>query len=274
MFGTNAIQRPRDYPEPVPLNDETDERERIYLVQEVFSTIQGEGPLSGLPAVFVRMWGCNLRCYFCDTDFESNKEPWSLSVLLDRIDAIRGAAKTVVITGGEPLLQQIGPLVHDIIMRFGLAVQIETAGTVWPSSFEDPIIEQCLKQEALTLVCSPKTGNVHPKVEAWCQHWKYIISAAAELSEVDGLPMSSTQQQGAHLALFRPSPSYAPTIWVQPQDEHNVVREYSNKLERGVFISSTRDPGASQESIAMTAAIAMQYGYRVSLQTHKYMGLP
>jgi len=61
MFGTNPLSKPI-------------ESDGLYLeVQDIFSTIQGEGPFAGKPAVFLRLAGCNLRCFFCDTDFESRR---------------------------------------------------------------------------------------------------------------------------------------------------------------------------------------------------------
>jgi organic radical activating enzyme len=70
MFGKNAT-----------LKRELSDGQLLY-VQEVFRTIQGEGPHAGLPATFVRLWGCHLKCYFCDTDFESNKQAMLLAELL------------------------------------------------------------------------------------------------------------------------------------------------------------------------------------------------
>jgi len=139
MKGTNPI-RP-------PVQDDGGE----LAVQEIFPTLQGEGPYAGWPAVFVRLGGCNLACDFCDTEFES------FSVM--RMDAVAAQVKQlaqqitlVVITGGEPLRQNIAPLC-EALLASGFKVQIETNGTLYR-----PL------PEAVEIICSPKNtnGNYHP----------------------------------------------------------------------------------------------------------------
>lgn len=264
MFGMNDIASRRPW-------------DGKYRVQEVFYTIQGEGPLTGLPAVFVRLWGCNLRCRFCDTDFTTSNWVPSLEELMADISdkASSGRARAVVITGGEPMLQEIGPLCVEIVTRLGLQVQIETAGTVWPTSFDDPIPRVMFDQEVITFVCSPKTGRVHERVLERCKHWKYIIGADAQLDEFDGLPAESTQGVPRHLMLQRPPMDDARhTIWVQPQEEHTVSMRFEHASARSVITGHVRNDELSRASIARTVQVAMQYGYRVSLQTHKLLGLP
>lgn len=103
----------------------------MLLVKEVFYSIQGEGPLSGRPVVFVRLSGCNLTCDFCDTDFQDG-EPVELQALLGQIDVLAlGRTNIVVITGGEPLLQNLGPLILTLHSH-KFIVQIETNGTRRP----------------------------------------------------------------------------------------------------------------------------------------------
>ena len=100
-------------------------------IVDVFYTIQGEGPYNGMPSVFIRLAGCNLRCTWCDTDFESNARFHMLDDLVDEVQ-VRAMARTklVVITGGEPMLQNLVPLIKELTRR-QFRVQIETAGTVW-----------------------------------------------------------------------------------------------------------------------------------------------
>src|SRR5580658_3582582 len=85
-------------------------------VQEVFYTLQGEGPFSGVPAVFVRLAGCNLACFWCDTDFESSTWRPTFDELLANIEEKRPAiCNLIVITGGEPFRQNIRPLVCHLL---------------------------------------------------------------------------------------------------------------------------------------------------------------
>jgi 7-carboxy-7-deazaguanine synthase len=100
-------------------------------IAEIFYSIQGEGMLAGVPSVFVRTSGCNLRCTWCDTPYTSWK-PEGVEMPLDAILAqARGHQAThVVVTGGEPMIvDDVVPLTHAM-KDSGLHVTIETAGTV------------------------------------------------------------------------------------------------------------------------------------------------
>lgn len=100
-------------------------------IAEIFYSIQGEGMLAGVPSVFVRTSGCNLRCTWCDTPYTSWK-PEGLEVALDAMlaEAGRYHAAHAVVTGGEPMIaDEIVPLT-EALKSSGLHVTIETAGTV------------------------------------------------------------------------------------------------------------------------------------------------
>ena len=98
-------------------------------VVEVFPTIQGEGPFAGRPATFIRLAGCHLKCSFCDTDFTSNRALVTVFELGARVEKHRHGL--VVLTGGEPMRQNIVPLCEALVAG-GYTVQIETAGSFWP----------------------------------------------------------------------------------------------------------------------------------------------
>jgi 7-carboxy-7-deazaguanine synthase len=97
-------------------------------IAEVFYSIQGEGMLAGVPSVFVRTSGCNLRCTWCDTPYTSwEPEGRERSVASIVEEAERYGASYVVVTGGEPMIApEIGELTHLLKQH----VTIETAGTV------------------------------------------------------------------------------------------------------------------------------------------------
>jgi len=108
-------------------------------ITEIFKSVQGEGTRAGLPCVFVRLTGCNLRCTWCDTAyaFHGGKK-LGVKDVLARVDELcaRGpeqkassaAVPLVELTGGEPLLQEeIYPLAEALLER-GYAVMIETSG--------------------------------------------------------------------------------------------------------------------------------------------------
>src|SRR5436189_469224 len=97
---------------------------------ELFYSIQGEGKLSGVPSVFVRASGCNLRCVWCDTPYASwdpEGEEMSIGAILERIEA--HGARHVVITGGEPMMMADMEQLCEELSQREKHITIETAGT-------------------------------------------------------------------------------------------------------------------------------------------------
>lgn len=98
---------------------------KTFRVNEIFYSLQGEGHNTGRAAVFVRFAGCNLRCSFCDTEFESYQEMTGARIL----ESISGfPARFVVLTGGEPTLQVDENFV-DLLHEHGFEVAMESNGT-------------------------------------------------------------------------------------------------------------------------------------------------
>ncbi|MBS1704781.1 MAG: 7-carboxy-7-deazaguanine synthase QueE [Armatimonadetes bacterium] len=99
-------------------------------ISEIFESVQGEGLLLGVPSIFVRVSGCNLRCVWCDTPYASwNPEGpvMSINEILDAIAPYR--SRHVVLTGGEPMIfEPIEGLARELKAR-GFHITIETAGT-------------------------------------------------------------------------------------------------------------------------------------------------
>lgn len=101
-------------------------------ISEIFYSIQGEGSLAGMPSVFVRTTGCNLRCTWCDSPHTSWKPEGHLATLDEIIDRISDfPAAHVVLTGGEPLLAAEVEALTERIRDAGYHLTIETAGTVF-----------------------------------------------------------------------------------------------------------------------------------------------
>jgi organic radical activating enzyme len=216
---------------------------RHLWVQEVFATIQGEGPHAGLRAVFVRLAGCNLRCSWCDTDFESSTWRPDLLELVNAIKAegARHGIELVVLTGGEPMRQPIEALVEALLER-GYKVQIETSGSLY---------RELPYGDRLTVVCSPKTPKIHPLLVPWVDAWKYVLQAGH--IGLDGLPSDNPQPSSDDL-VARPPGLGVGNVYVQPCDELDAER---NKANLEACITS-----------------AMQFGYRLGIQLHKHLGLP
>lgn len=129
-------------------------------IAEIFYSVQGEGSLVGVPSVFVRTSGCNLRCSWCDTPYTSwhpEGEEMSMGQILGRIAAFP-AARHVVLTGGEPIIAPgIGELSGHLRER-GMHITIETAGTVWVEVACD------------LMSISPKLANSTPEGVFRAQH--------------------------------------------------------------------------------------------------------
>lgn len=231
------------------------------LVNEIFYTIQGEGPDAGCPAVFVRLAKCNLRCFFCDTEFESGvpmTARYACDLILEKAGGLT-RCELVVITGGEPLLQNIIPLVA-LLNEKHMRVSVETAGT---TSYSDLYTYFKLEHDRMRwqrnrIIVSPKTPMLHAGAVELAYAWKYIVRVG-ETCLADGLPIGATQRgrEGAVSRLARPStrPSYhKPRVYIQPMDEGDEVKNMANRK--------------------LAAALVMDFGYRLSLQQHKIVGVP
>ena len=101
-------------------------------INELFCSLQGEGKLSGIPSVFVRTSGCNLRCWFCDS-YHTSWEPtgaWlSIDDIVDEILSYE-QADHVVFTGGEPMIHEESVVLLDELADYGYHTTVETNGTI------------------------------------------------------------------------------------------------------------------------------------------------
>ena len=103
------------------------------VITEIFKSIQGEGTRAGLPCVFVRLTGCNLRCTWCDTAYAFHGgTKQTTEEVLERVGELAGPIPNrvplVEITGGEPLLQPETPELAEKLLAAGYTVMIETSG--------------------------------------------------------------------------------------------------------------------------------------------------
>ncbi|MDR0329663.1 MAG: 7-carboxy-7-deazaguanine synthase QueE, partial [Rickettsia sp.] len=134
MFGQNTKR-------PAIFNDGTN-----LEIKSIFKTIQGEGPFVGMPAIFIRLGGCNLACNFCDTDFE-DFNMLTINNIIEEVEKLTINIKLVVITGGEPFRQPIELLCYKLL-DLDYIVQIETNGTLYRDL-----------PDKVHIVCSPKAGK-------------------------------------------------------------------------------------------------------------------
>ena len=124
----------------MPVNSRTDsegatEGETL-PINELFYSLQGEGKLAGVPSVFVRTSGCNLRCWFCDS-YHTSWEPTHAQMTLDDIvEEIQAHEKAdhVVLTGGEPLIHTESATLLERLNELGYHTTVETNGTIQPAA--------------------------------------------------------------------------------------------------------------------------------------------
>jgi 7-carboxy-7-deazaguanine synthase len=164
-------------------------------LSELFYSIQGEGLLTGVPSVFVRTTGCNLRCQWCDTPYTS-WQPEGREYSMDEILAYvtgHSKARHTVVTGGEPMIQ---PQIVELTRRLreaGEHVTIETAGTVYAALDCDlmsisPKLANSIPDDALWRGKHEKL-RIQPDalrrlMSEYAYQLKFVVMAEADLVEI------------------------------------------------------------------------------------------
>ena len=254
MFGANEVRKYNP--------DAT-----VLQVQDIWYTLQGEGPFSGHPAIFIRMTGCNLRCTFCDTKWDDANDP------LNTVDALLGKLKQMsvdhkcrlfVFTGGEPLRQNLSVLWERLFDTFGefIKIQVETAGTLWPAEMAD-----VLTDDRITIVCSPKTHKIHPEILKRADVFKYVVRAGLS-DRNDGLPIFKTQAGLKREAFISDSAG----ITTEPI-EYRVARPRDGAPVI-VMPCDDQDVKKNHDNMKEVARVALKHGYIAQLQAHKFFDVP
>ena len=97
-------------------------------VNDIFYSIQGESSYAGMPCVFIRLTGCNLRCTYCDTQYAyDDGEEYSIDDIMDKISSY--TCNLVEVTGGEPLIQRETPSLVEKLLNAGYRILLETNGS-------------------------------------------------------------------------------------------------------------------------------------------------
>ena len=166
-------------------------------ISEIFESIQGEGSNTGKPAVFLRTAECNLKCVWCDTkytwdwkNYDYSKEVNEMSIKEVRQSLEQFRIRHLVITGGEPLMQQddLAELVTFLKPEF--YVEVETNGTILPNNALSTLVDQWN--------VSPKTKNSGNPLEM-CEvnecytffskkkncYFKYVVESEDDLIEIN-----------------------------------------------------------------------------------------
>ncbi|MBK9991931.1 MAG: 7-carboxy-7-deazaguanine synthase QueE [Verrucomicrobia bacterium] len=171
------------------------------LVSEIFYSLQGEGELIGVPSVFVRLSGCNLRCNWCDTPFASwNPEGETLSI--DQIIAQVSTfpARHVVLTGGEPMIASGIRELATEIKQLGYHITIETAATIAPEGIPcdlaslSPKLANSAPDERLPVLWRERHEKLRwqPEVvRAWLTQYpyqlKFVVATETDVDEIESM---------------------------------------------------------------------------------------
>ena len=186
-------------------------------IAEIFHSIQGEGLLAGVPSIFIRTSGCNLRCHWCDTPYASWKPEgpeMSIEEILKKISEWN--CNHIVLTGGEPMIAPDLPELANALKKQKKHITIETAGTIPPNGIPCDLAS-----------ISPKLSNSTPPPErdpAWAKkheatrlqpevisEWirkypfqlKFVVSSENDLAEIKSL-LLKLPKISADLVLLMP----------------------------------------------------------------------
>lgn len=178
-------------------------------IAEIFYSVQGEGSLTGVPSVFIRTSGCNLRCTWCDTPYTSwwpEGEQWTAEAILEAV--ARHPADHVVVTGGEPMIAPgIAPLTEALRAR-GMHITIETAGTVYAPVACDlmsisPKLANSIprEREGGRWAAQHERLRIQPDVlrclmKAYEHQLKFVVASPADLDEIRSLIRSLNADPG------------------------------------------------------------------------------
>jgi len=170
-------------------------------IAEIFHSIQGEGLLAGVPSIFIRTSGCNLRCHWCDTPYASWKPEgpeMSIEEILKKISEWN--CDHVVLTGGEPMIAPDLPELANALKKQKKHITIETAGTIPPNGIPcdlaslSPKISNSTPPPERDPAWAKKheTTRLQPEVIAeWIRKYpfqlKFVVSSENDLAEIKDL---------------------------------------------------------------------------------------
>jgi 7-carboxy-7-deazaguanine synthase len=290
MFGTNEIIG-KKYFKDAPADS--------LFVTSMFFTLQGEGPYAGLPALFIRLAKCNLDCSFCDTFFDDGdwmtfdqieskmysaiNDYWNNQSKTSPTWAVNGMndypGVVLVMTGGEPLLQDnISAFMSRQLQHFK-AVQVESNGI--------PVTDV---PQGVTLVCSPKCMEKEGRAVKYFAPSKTILDRADCLKFVMSSDPDSPYNNVPEWAHEWKRNNPTKEVYCSPMNVYNSFPQKIKLLraEKGTITMAERstvdevisfwEPGllnltANQANHEYTGRYCIEHGFKLNLQMHLYASL-
>jgi len=178
------------------------------VITEIFKSIQGEGTRAGLPCIFVRLTGCNLRCTWCDTAYAFyGGTKLRIEEVLERVRELAGEGSgrvtLVEITGGEPLLQPETPELAAKLLAGGYTVMIETSGERFVGVLRREVVKivdvKCPDSGEADTFDMANLGAVDAKDEI-----KFVISTRRDYEFARDFTREHRLAERVHAVLFSP----------------------------------------------------------------------
>ncbi len=167
----------------------------MIYINEIFESIQGEGPTAGQPAIFIRLFGCNLACEWCDTKYTWHKDylekaiKWDETKLAEHIIKKYHSAKRIIITGGEPLLQEEAlDCLLNVLSNKDYSFELETNGTKYPSltaGWYDQINVSPKLENSRVSIPARYDGEILRRLSVLPKSiFKFVVTSAEDIREI------------------------------------------------------------------------------------------
>jgi organic radical activating enzyme len=289
MFGMNSIEGKKMF------NKENEVSPGKLLVTSIFYTFQGEGPFTGRPAVFVRLAKCNLACSFCDAYFDQGDWMTPAEIMAKAVESVKSVIgpsrgdvvqfmrlKTgIVVTGGEPMLQDnLSDFFQHIQHKFAW-MQVETNGT---QSLKD--LHSTVKV-VVSPKCAEKNGvatqylKPHASVADRATALKFVVTADAN-SPYHDIPDWAKAMAGRlpiyvspmNVYLRLPAKAVAMKLIINGVEQKPGLKERSTTDEVVSFWDNgLLDNKKNRENHEYAARLAVERGYLFNLQQHLYASM-
>lgn len=189
------------------------------LISEIFHSLQGEGELTGVPSVFVRTSGCNLRCAWCDTPYASWNPEGEMKNAAEIVAAVEAhpATRHVVLTGGEPMIAKDIRGLAAALRQTGRHITIETAATIAPdgiacdlaslspkllNSAPDPLAHATWRKKHEATRWQPDV--VRSWIDGYPYQFKFVVARPEDVDELEHMLAALGREIPRHKVLLMP----------------------------------------------------------------------